>query len=50
MNMKVIITKGDEVVGEFESETRTTKSITYTINATHTTLYKVECKKGYQFK
>lgn len=35
---------------EFESETRTTKSITYTINATHTTLYKVECKKGYQFK
>lgn len=34
---------------EFESETRTTKSITYTINATHTTLYKVECKKGYVF-
>ena len=34
---------------ESETETTTTKETTYTINATHTTLYKVECKKGYVF-
>lgn len=34
---------------ESETEKTTIKQTTYTINATHTVLYKVECKKGYVF-